>query len=59
MYVWIPLREEDVHQWHTAILAAAEQSVRRLVQEDAVDGIRVSLMCGGGFFMLEVTTFDH
>ena len=35
-----------------------QQSVRRLIQEDAVDGIRrvVSLMCGGGFFILEVTS---
>ena len=32
-------RSEDVHQCHTAIIAL-EQSVRRLVQEDAVDGIR-------------------
>ena len=30
---------EDVHQCHTAIIAV-EQSVRRLVQEDAVDDIR-------------------
>ena len=30
---------EDVQQCHTAIIAV-EQSVRRLVQQDAVDGIR-------------------
>ena len=30
---------EDVHQCHTAIIAV-EQSAQRLVQQDAVDGMR-------------------
>ena len=37
-------------------LQQLEQSVGRLVQQDAVDDI---LMCGGGFFMLEEITSDH
>ena len=50
---------EDVHQCHTAILLAVEQSVRRLVQQDA-DMLWMAsvvyLMCGDG---LEEITSDH
>ncbi|KAJ4447399.1 hypothetical protein ANN_09405 [Periplaneta americana] len=42
-----------------AIIAAVEQTVRRLVQQDAVDGIRLSLRCGGGFFMLDEITSEQ
>ena len=58
MYAF-PRAKEDVHHCHTAIIAV-EQSLRRLVQEDAVDGASVvSLTCGGGFFILEEITSDH
>ena len=54
----LPLR---VVQFRTrqAITAAVEQSIKILVQQDAVDASVVSLMCGGGFFILEEITSDH
>ena len=49
------------NQWDVIVFLSLGQPVRRLVQQDAVDGIRrvVSLICGGGFFMLEEITSNH
>ena len=44
--------KEDVHQCHTSIISV-EQSVRRLVQQDTVDGIRRLLVVWIRFIHVE------